>query len=309
MKILTLKELIKNKEDTAVAIGFFDGIHTGHQAVIKKAVSYAKQNGLKSVVITFNKRPKRVLRAALEDNYITPIGPKLRILEEMGVDYVLVQPFDASFLMLTAKRFIDDYLVRICAKYVSIGFDFRFGHKGKGTPSDLIKTGKFIVEITEQNQLSGTKISSTRIRQQLAQHNLQMVNEMLGRPFMVDGVVVKGKQLGRKLGFPTANVSIDPEQLLPLRGVYATIFSVDNHSYLSMTNVGYNPTVGILKDVSIESHLFDFEGSLYDKRVTVAFVSKLRNEVQFSGVEKLVKQLEKDKVRAIKELKLKGRLG
>jgi len=303
MRIVTMDELIKTKEKVAIAIGFFDGVHTGHQRVIEKAVSYAKSHKIKSVILTFDQRPKRVLEQITEDNYITPLKEKMRIMKELGIDYGMVLTFDDSLLQLTADEFIDCYLKKMNVCYLSVGFDFRFGHKGKGSVEDLQRAGLCQVEVSNAVELKGEKVSTTRIRKRLVENDLATANQLLGRFFDLSGVVYKGKQLGREIGFPTANIEISSEQLMPLRGVYATIIRIGDKCYASMTNVGYNPTVEKRGKISIETNVFEFSEDVYGEEIRLQFVKKIRDEETFEGLDGLIKQLEKDKSCAISILK------
>jgi len=295
MKILTMDELVKKEEKVAVAIGFFDGVHRGHQHVIEKAVNHARCHGMKSVVLTFDRRPKLVLGQVTENNYVTPLKEKMRIMGRVGADYGVVLTFDESLLKLTADAFINNYLKKMNVGYISVGFDFRFGNKGKGRVEDLQRAELCQVEISSPVELEGTKISTTRVREQLEKNDLRLVNQLLGRFFQISGVVYKGKQLGRKIGFPTANIEIGTEQLMPLRGVYATVIYIKGRPYASMTNVGYNPTMEAREKVSIETNVFDFSEDIYGEEVELHFVSKIRDEVTFDGLDHLVKQLTQDK--------------
>jgi len=298
MNVVTVDELIRKREKVAVAIGFFDGVHIGHQHVIKEAINYAKDHGIKSVVLTFDQRPKQVLGQVRAHDYVTPLKEKMRIIKELGVDYSVVLPFDDSLLKLRADEFMDSYLKKINVSYVSVGFDFRFGNKGKGTVEDLQRTGLWQTKVSNPVELENEKVSTTRIRECLEENKVVMVNQLLGRYFSISGVIYKRKQLGRKIGFPTVNTEISEEQLMPLRGVYATIIYIKGKPYASMTNVGYNPTVETREKVSIETNVFNFSEDVYGEEVQLQFVEKIRDEVAFNGVDDLIKQLERDKAQS-----------
>lgn len=303
MEVVNIEKLRKRKEKLAVAIGFFDGVHLGHQEVISYATRYAKENHAKSMVITFDRSPKAALGTAINDGYVTPINEKLRIVEEMGVNYALVLKFDEAFSNLSADEFIREYLLKLGALYVSVGFDFKFGRYGAGNTELLLRHGDFKVNICEAVLMAGTKVSTSTIKKYLKLGDLDFVNQMLGRPFSVSGRIVYGKQLGRKIGFPTANLKLDEGYLLSLRGVYATVSYIDDVRYLSMTNVGYNPTVSEQKNskyeidaVTIETHILNFNEDIYGKAQRIAFIQKIRDEVKFDGLDALITQLEKDKL-------------
>ena len=294
MEVVNVEKLMKNKEKLAVAIGFFDGIHLGHQKVITHATRFAKENRTKSMVITFDRSPKVALGFAKNDGYLTPMNEKLRILEEMGVDYALI--FDATLLNMSADEFINEYLLKIGVCYVSVGFDFRFGRSGDGDTELLRRHGGFKVNVSAPVLMAGTKVSTTAIKQYLIKGDLDLVNKMLGRPFSVSGKVIYGRQLGETIGFPTANIKLAENYLLRLRGVYATASYIDGVRYVSMTNVGYNPTVNLANDLSIETHILNFDGDIYGETLRIDFIEKIRDEIKFDGIDALIAQLEKDRL-------------
>ena len=295
MKVLDVKDLSELEEKFAIAIGFFDGVHLGHQLVINNAISYAKENHVKSLVITFDRSPKIVFGTVENEGYLTPIDEKLRILKEMGVDYTLVLKFDATFFNLTADAFINEYLLKIGICYLSVGFDFQFGQGGTGNTDLLLRHGGFKVKVAKPLMMDGDKVSTTRIKNCLKIGALDLVNQMLGRHFSVNGKVVYGRQLGSTIGFPTANIKLNEGYLLSLRGVYATVSYLDDASFMSMTNIGFNPTLNLQESVSIETHIFDFDANIYGKHLRIEFLEKIRDEVRFNNLDELIIQLEKDK--------------
>ena len=295
MEIVNIKKLKSLGEKFAIAIGFFDGVHLGHQLVINKTVSYAEENHVKSMVITFDRSPKVVLGSALNDGYLTPTGEKLRILEKMDVDYAIVLKFDSSLSNLSSDEFISEYLSKIGVCYVSVGFDFRFGCGGAGSTTQLLSRSEFKVDVSEPVLMAGDKVSSTRIKKCLKMESLAEANLMLGRHFSVSGEVVHGKQLGGMIGFPTANLILAEDCFFPLRGVYRTISHVDNSRFVSMTNVGVNPTANLQKSISNETHIFNFDKNIYGKQLRVEFLNKIRNEVKFNDLAELIAQLKQDK--------------
>lgn len=294
MEVVTIEKLMMLKEHCAIAIGFFDGVHLGHQAVIESAVNCGRENQLKSVVITFDQSPKVALGYAEDDGNITPLLEKLRLFEEMGVNYTLVLKFDTTFLNLTAHDFIQTYLLKINAQHVSVGFDFRFGKCGAGNTDYLASQKEFKVEVIQPVMIAGAKVSTTKIKECLKSDQLACANQMLGRHFSISGEVIYGKQLGRTIGFPTANMKLDEGCLLPLQGVYATMSTIDGMTFLSMTNVGVNPTVDSRDSLSVETHLLDCDLDLYGKILRVDFHEKIRDEMKFEQIEKLIEQLERD---------------
>ena len=303
MEIVNIGQLENLNEKFAVAIGFFDGLHLGHQVVINHAIHYAKENHIKSVVMTFDRSPKVALGHAETEGYLTPADDKMRLLEEMGVDYALILKFDHTFLNLTADLFINEYLLKIDTCYVSVGFDFRFGQGGKGSPAMLLTHDVFKVEVSEPVLMDGEKVSTTGVKKCLKMEDLETVKKMLGRPFLISGKVVQGRQLGRTIGFPTANLQLTDDYLFPLRGVYATASYIDGIRFMSMTNIGFNPTANLQESISIETYIFDFNADIYEKVLKIEFLSKIRDEIKFNGLDELVAQLEKDK-QAVKSMSI-----
>ncbi|MCL1989445.1 MAG: bifunctional riboflavin kinase/FAD synthetase [Defluviitaleaceae bacterium] len=295
MKVINVETLQNLEEKFAVAIGFFDGIHPGHQEVIHHAARYAKENQIKSLVMTFDKSPKVVLGSAENEGYLTPTDEKLRLLEAMGIDYVLVLNCDPTFLNLSAVSFIQAYLLKIGVCYVSVGFDFKFGQGGAGDPELLKSYDSFEVKVCEPVMRAGVKVSSRSIKAYLKQGELETVNQMLGRPFSVSGEVVGGKRIGRTIGFPTANLKLNPDYLFSLRGVYATISHVSDERFVSMTNIGFNPTVNPQSSLSIETCIFGLDEEIYGKQLRLEFLGKIRDEVKFANKDTLIAQLEKDR--------------
>jgi len=300
MELVTLEKLKNKKEKIAVAIGVFDGVHLGHQLVIDNAISYAKSNNVKSMVITFDISPKIALGNVLNDGYLTPTDEKLRILKEMGINYALVLKFDSTLSNLSADEFITEYLLKIGVCYVSVGFDFRFGFGGTGSAELLLNHAKFKVEVLDAVLMDDDKVSSTRIKKLLKMGDLDPVNLMLGRNFSVSGEVVSGNQMGAEIGFPTANLKLNDDYLFPLRGVYHTISQIDNSRFISMTNIGFNPTANMRESISIETHIFNFSENIYGKKLRVEFLHKIRDEIKFSNIDELIAQLERDRNTACK---------
>lgn len=293
MQVLTFEKLLKQKEPFAAAIGFFDGVHIGHQKVIDNAVNHANDNDLKSLVITFDRSPKVAIT-----EYLTPMESKLQHFTMLGVDYVLVLEFNELLRELSADDFVENYLIQLGVVYVSVGFDFRFGHRGTGDTSHLQKWREFEVDVCNPVLLRETKVSSTSVKKSLQMGDLEAVKTMLGRNFSINGVVGHGRQLGRTIGFPTANLMLD-EQFLGLSGVFTTRVMVEGKEYFGMTNIGYNPTANLQESVSVETHIFEFNEDIYGCALDLEFLYKIRDEIKFEGIEQLIAQLEADKIVAI----------
>jgi riboflavin kinase / FMN adenylyltransferase len=264
-----------------VAIGTFDGVHRGHQAVIDDA----------DTVLTFDPHPLEVLHPAALPKLIMPFGVKRDVIDGLGVRELVVIPFDAEFAKRSAEEFIDRVLVeRLTAERVSVGENFRFGAKAKGDPAMLAGRSEFETRVVPLVEVDGETVSSTRIRALIAAGDMEGAQRCLGAPFMVEGEVVSGDQRGRELGFPTANIVPDDRLAIPGHGVYAAFAN----GVPAAVNVGVRPTFESGRGVLIETYLIDHEVDLYGSVLRVAFVSRLRGERRFAGVEELIAQMRID---------------
>lgn len=264
-----------------VAIGTFDGVHRGHQAVIKGA----------DTVLTFDPHPLEIIHPAALPKLIMPFGVKRDVIEGLGVDELVVIPFDQEFAQRSAEEFIEDVLIaRLAAEQVSVGENFRFGAKAKGDPAMLAAREEFETRVVPLVETDGETISSTRIRALVAAGDMEGARHCLGAPFMIEGEVVSGDQRGRELGFPTANIVPDDRLAIPGHGVYAAFAN----GVPAAVNVGVRPTFESGRGVLIETYLIDFEGDLYGTELRVAFVERLRGEKRFASVEELIAQMRID---------------
>lgn len=292
-----------NLKPSAVAVGFFDGLHRGHEDVISRMEDIAEEKGLKKAVMTFDPHPSVVLSPKKQrTTYLTPLDIKLEMLEEKGIDYCFVINFSSALAGLEPDFFVQQYIVRMNVREVVAGFDFTYGKYGKGNIHTLSEYDAFNTTGIDKITEDGEKISTTRIREDLAKNDLEHANLILGRPYEVKGVVVQGEKRGRTIGFPTANIEPEYRYHLPGKGVYAVTLRLDNeeHLYKGVCNVGVKPTFhDNMERVSIEVHLFDFERSIYGENVTVYWHHFIRREQKFSGIEELTAQIAKDKQKAI----------
>ena len=264
-----------------VAIGTFDGVHRGHQAVIKGA----------DTVLTFDPHPLEIIHPTALPKLIMPFGVKRDVIEGLGVDELVVIPFDQEFAQRSAEEFIEDVLIaKLGAEQVSVGENFRFGAKAKGDPAMLAAREEFETRVVPLVETDGETISSTRIRALVAAGDMEGARHCLGAPFMVEGEVVSGDQRGRELGFPTANLVPDDRLAIPGHGVYAAFAN----GVPAAVNVGVRPTFESGRGVLIETYLIDFEGDLYGTQLRVAFVERLRGEKRFASVEELIAQMRLD---------------
>lgn len=288
----------------SLAIGFFDGVHRGHQAVIETAKQHGQRLQIATAVMTFDPHPSIVLGGRNEQVfYITPLQQKLALLESMDIDTVFVVHFTSDFAKLSPSEFIDNFIKRLNIQHVTAGFDFTFGAQGKGTMAEMQALGKgqFGITTVARQEEEDDKISSTRIRKLLQEGNTELAEKLLGRPFETPGIVVHGDKRGRTIGFPTANVQPMDGAIIPALGVYAVRIQVQDEWYDGVCNVGYKPTFNNPEDkkMTIEVHILDFSKNIYGEEVVVSWYKHLRSEQKFSGIEALKEQIEKDKQRAI----------
>jgi riboflavin kinase/FMN adenylyltransferase len=267
--------------DRHVAIGTFDGVHLGHQAVIDDA----------DTVLTFEPHPLAVIHPEALPKLIMPFEVKRDVVEGLGVSELVVIPFDREFASLTAEEFIDRVLIeKLGAERVSVGENFRFGAKAKGDPEMLASRSEFETRVVPLVEVDGETVSSSRIRALIAAGEVDAARRCLGAPFMVEGEVAEGDRRGRKLGFPTANLVPDDALVVPGHGVYAAFANGEP----AAVNVGIRPTFATGRGLLIEAYLIDWEGDLYGKTLRVAFVQRLRGEHRFPSVEELIAQMHRD---------------
>ncbi|MEQ6391210.1 riboflavin biosynthesis protein RibF [Bacillaceae bacterium S4-13-58] len=281
-----------------LAIGYFDGVHLGHQQVIKKAVEIAQEKGLDSAVMTFFPHPSVVLkREKPHTRYISPIVDKKELMKSLGVEHLYLVHFTEELANLLPQEFVDRFFIDLQVKHVVAGFDFSYGRLGKGTMETLPFHSRGAFEQTTINPVNDQvgKISSTRIRNALVNGKIEEANFLLGRPYYIKGKVVLGDQRGRTIGVPTANIHMDGEYFIPRTGVYAVTVEIGGKSFTGMANLGYKPTFHSDKNEPIlEVHLFDVHKDLYDRNLKVEFHRFIRDEEKFSGIDELIKQIKED---------------
>lgn len=289
--------------NAVVTIGTFDGVHRGHQRILKKLNALAVKSEGKSVLITFHPHPRMVIRPEARVEMLSTLEEKLNLLEQYGVDIVVVVPFNRAFSDQTAQSYIQHFLLETFNPHtLVIGYDHRFGKDRTGDINmlrDIASTASVEVIEIEKKEVEEAAVSSTRIRKALHDGDVKLAKELAGHAYELSGIVVKGEQIGRQLGFPTANIRVeDSTKLIPGVAVYAVIVKVRDDQYKGMLSIGYRPTFDG-KSQSIEVHLFDFSGDIYGETVTLRFVDFIRGELKFESREALVSQLEKDKIAAL----------
>ena len=298
MKVYKALSEIEYLNETVIALGNFDGIHKGHQELINRTVKSAKVAGLKSAVFTFSNHPKNVMAGKQVIKNILSWDEKVAIIKSFGVDYLISLPFDHQMQNMDPQDFILDVLVgKLKMKEAYCGFNFRFGHKAKGTAELLMKVGikeNFGIHILEPIKIEDKIVSSSYIRELISEGKVDICEKYLGRYYSIGGIVVTGNKLGRTIGFPTSNIIIDDGMVTPSNGVYVTYCTYNGIRYKSITNVGYKPTIGDNK-YTIETHIFNFNHDIYGKEIKVEFLKKLRDEMKFHNLEELGEQIKKDK--------------
>ena len=299
-----LPEGARKEQGISLAIGFFDGVHLGHQEVVRQAVALARQQGLVPAVMTFDPHPRVVLGQGSQfQTVLTPLADKLSLLSELGIEAAYIIQFDKAFSEVSADQFVKAFIAPLGVRATTVGFDFSFGHRGAGNAEVLRShgNGEIQVQVVSPVFLEGAKVSSTRIRDRLAEGECSEASDLLGRSYVIKGIVVHGDARGRLLGFPTANLLPEQPYVIPRSGVYAIHIDVLSDSgafekrYNGVLNVGYRPTFdapgGALK---LEAHLFDFDGDLYGRQLALTLRTFLRAEKKFASIDQLVEQISND---------------
>lgn len=304
MKIIDLKfpfDYDQNEHEEAVcAIGFFDGIHKGHQYVLQRAKDSAHHLNKKFAVMTFSPHPVEVLKKDQTNfNYLTTFDQKKTILANFGVDILYVIHFDLSVAKLKPQTFIDKYIVGLNISELICGFDFTYGHRGSGNVHTLTAHSKerFSINVVEQFTEAEEKVSSTRIRKLLIEGEIDQANQLLTRPLMTEGKVIHGFKRGREIGYPTANLLVKANQILPKIGVYYVTVMIDGEQFHGMASLGYNPTFDDPDQqnlIKCEIHIFDFDRQLYGQTMIVSWEKYIRPEYKFEQVNELIVQLRQD---------------
>jgi riboflavin kinase/FMN adenylyltransferase len=299
---LNISEFPESK-GSVVTLGTFDGVHLGHQKILTRLTESAQKMGLKSLVLTFHPHPRTVLQEATTLQLLNTIDEKKSLLANQSIDFLVIHPFDKEFSRLTAEEFVENVLVKkFNVKKIIIGYDHRFGRNRTATIDDLIHFGEiygFEVEQISAEEINAMTISSTKIRKALQQGEIRTANHYLGHPYLLNGTVVQGQQIGRTIGFPTANIAINSqEKLIPANGVYIANAYLNSKKYHGVMNIGNRPTVNG-QSQSIEIHLFDFDATIYGENITIEFIEYIRPEQKFENLDVLKLQIAKDKEQAI----------
>lgn len=289
----------KNNKKSILTLGTFDGVHIGHQKIIKKLVEQAVNENYESVLLTFFPHPRMVLKQEEKIQLLNTIEEKTELIEKLGIDHLVIHPFDATFSELSAEDFVKKILVnQLNLAKIIIGYDHKFGKNRSADINDLILLGQkynFEVEQISAKEIDDISISSTKIRKALIEGNIELANTYLGHNYSLSGTVIEGKKIGRTINYPTANLKITEDyKLIPKNGVYIVSSNLNHKTVFGMMNIGHNPTVEGTSN-SIEIHYFDFNEELYSETITVSLLSRIRDEQKFNSLDDLKKQLDSDR--------------
>lgn len=298
MKIYRSIEDYDEDKRSVVTIGTFDGIHLGHKKILSRLIKSSKNKDLNSVVLTFFPHPRIILNKYNEVKMIDTLDEKIIHLNEIGIDSLVIHPFDKNFSLLSANQFIKDFLVdKLKIKHIIIGYDHRFGKGREASVTDLKNYADdydFTVEEIKAQEIEKITVSSTKIRNSINQGDIKTTEKYLGRSFNLTGKIVKGDGLGKKINYPTANIFIEETyKIIPKDGVYLVETIIEDKLFNGMMNIGHRPTIGT-NVKSIEVHLFNFNEDIYGKVISIKMISKIRDEKKFSSIEALKEQLVKD---------------
>lgn len=293
---------LRYKAAAWLTIGSFDGVHLGHQAIVRQLAAGAHAENAPAVVLTFHPHPAKVLRNRQGPFYLTTPDERAALLGEMGVDVVITHPFDRDVAGLTARDFISRLYSHLGMKRLCIGHDFALGRGREGNFAVLQRLGSefgYRVDSMAPVEVDGQVVSSSRIRNALAEGDVALAGKLLGRPYQVRGAVIHGDGRGRTIGIPTANLELWSERLVPKPGVYACLAQLEGSAAQAVTNIGYRPTFdGQTVQIHVETHLLDFKQDIYGREIALSFIERLRDEQKFSGIQALVEQIQRDIARA-----------
>lgn len=295
-------------EQCVLALGNFDGVHLGHRRLLDSGLEKASELGIKLCVLLFDPHPMKTLFPERVIGLLMTQAEQLEAFSEIGVDTVYLLPFNQEMANTSPEKFVKEILIRMGVKHIVVGFNYSFGALGKGTAGDLQHFGQdygFGVSVLQAQTFEGRVISSTAIRKALLQGDVVQAKKLLGRTPCLLGKVVEGEKRGRELGYPTANLKVSDDLLIPKRGVYAVWADIDGQKVLGMMNIGMKPTFHAEYHLTIEVHFFDYTGDLYGKELVVHLEDRLREERKFSQIKELREQLERDETLARKALKVR----
>ena len=296
-------ESYKNIKNPIVTVGTFDGVHFGHQKIIQRLQKIAKKNNGESVLLTFDPHPRKILLNDQGLKLIHTINEKINILENLGLDHLVIYPFTVEFSKFSAKRYIDELLIQKLGTHtLVIGYDHHFGNDREGN-IDLLKkyekSNPFYLEEIKAHEIEEIKISSTKVRSAIEKGNIHLVNDYCGHFYEFSGEVVHGNGIGKTIGTPTANIKLNSnEKIIPLDGVYAVVCQIKDANYKGIMNIGFKPTVDEGQKRTVEIHLFDYEKDIYGQDLRTKVIERIRDEVKFNSLKELKSQILKDNEKA-----------
>lgn len=297
MKLYRSFKNISTIKNSVVSVGMFDGVHLGHSSVINRVIAIAKEKKIKSIIITFSNSPASYFSKDIIDLQITNSKEKIELFKKTELDYLFVLKFNEYIANLIPSKFINEILISVFkVNYIVFGYDNHFGKNREGTYEYINENFKDIkAELIIASKEDKKTISSTRIKEAILNGDIINSNKLLGHTFTISGKVVKGMQLGRKLGFPTANIAYDSlEKIIPKNGVYYTITKIKDEEHVSITNIGTKPSVQKSRTISIETHILDYKHSIYGQNISIIFYDRIRNEIKFNKIQDLIDQITKD---------------
>lgn len=308
MKLIRDLEQYQPSGPLCLALGNFDGVHLGHQQLIKACVDYARNNQGTAAAYIFDPHPARIIKPAAAPKLLVTPQRKAELLEALGLDLLIYAAFTPQVAQSSPQDFVKQILVdQLHVRQVVVGFNYSFGYRGAGTPEMLKELGNqygFNTVIIEPVEVNGQIVSSSAIRQALEQGEIEKATEMLGSYPVLSGQVVKGEQRGSKIGFPTANLHVDQEMTIPANGVYAALANIDGVAVKAVVNIGRKPTFHEEFPTTVEAHLIDFNGDIYGREMRLTFFKKIRDERKFSSIEELTAQIGRDREEAARIIEL-----
>lgn len=286
----------KINQNLIATIGQFDGIHIAHQYLINETLRLAKEKNLKSAIITFDPHPDFLIKKSSNETYVTPLNEKIAFMKKFGFDYMVVIQFDLSIMNMLPIDFVNNILLTNGVKEVVVGYDFSFGKKGMGKAIDIesLSSHQIMTHIIDKKCINGQKIGTSLIKEYLEVGKMEEVHQLLGRFYQISGEVIHGRQIGRTIHVPTANLKVSKEFATIKKGVYLVLVTVENRKYVGIANLGNNPSFNYHEHMVFETHIIDFTGDLYGKTLAIEFVKYLREEVKFPSVEAFLEQIKKD---------------
>jgi len=297
MKLYRSLKKIYTLKNSVVSIGMFDGVHLGHTSVINRVIAIAKEKRIKSIIITFSNSPVSYFSKDVIDQQITTSEEKIELFRKTQLDYLFVIEFNEYIANLNPYTFMNEILISLFkVSYMVFGYDNHFGKNREGTFKFISENFKNInADLIIASKKDEITISSTRIKEEIVNGNIINANKLLGHPYIINGKVVKGMQLGRKLGFPTANLACNNnDKILPKNGVYYTLTKIKEKEYVSITNIGIKPSVQKSNSISIETYILDFNQSIYGRNISIKFIDRIRDEIKFNNISDLINQITLD---------------